>query len=625
MTEFARSGPLNWAQHMYWLYNDPWFYEHWGLTATIRRRVDVPPRTTRGMIEEAMLECSQRFQSLRTIYSRPGMQLPEQHVLRHFEPPVVEQGVSEQEHTTIYDRPSFRCHIESAEGFISAASITANQIDLDGFSIVHLVRMIELRLNGGEPIDEAGAYSQYHPIDCALEEQTAVLRRTSDRGVRWFKQIRDRAPRNLLPLVPGWEHSQRRFHSSRVRGAGLLSAVNVTSRIARVSTASTFHGLIVLVLSVWLDRRNVFLSSAVSNRWRQGLGSMIGRLAGEVDCEVQIDPSVSVQRFLKDIHALLIRSYRFGSRNMDDCIMEGVRDNCSYGSDLEKSVFVEYLDFFQDQEDDWESTPDRIISSRPESQSSHPIRFDIAPTGAGIEVSLLTNSEIMPLATSEAMLELLCDMAERISSDSEISVAEVLAYGCGRLTQAEEGEALVSPGRFRFSTDRILRQVLVCEGVEDAAVFSDSHDPALVRAYVLGHDLRVSDIHEVMLSACSNDPRLYAPRQYSLVGAVPPDRKSEAAWRQEAVGTWRARDFSDKSDSVADPRTDFLLEVFSRCNQGARAVASKSYADSFGSLLMIPAMTTELEDRGYTGVAPIDFLGMNTLLSLAKRLRPHQR
>jgi condensation domain-containing protein len=614
----VRAGPLTWGQHLFWYWNNPWNQDAHRPVPLLSLRLTVPEDTTTARLRESLRECADMFEALRTVFPKPGLTAPEQRVLERYEPPVLDADEAGGVPFDITQRPSLRCVVQRAGDRITRADLVANAIDLDGFSIATVRRLVEHRAVHGqwpEDFDPAtNPATRTHPIDCALQESSRYAR-LSERALRWTSELRRGMPRNILaavrdPAAPATTCVTTLQHPQ------LLVDVERLAEREEVSPATVLHAVIAVVFAGWADRPDAYLTTAVANRSRPDARHVIGRVASVVGCRIPVDPEQTVSALLRRTNQLLFRAYWHGSRDFGADRMAGVREDAAYGSLRSGMVLVEYLTFLRDDPGRQHTVLAHDVQTETRPGGFPDIRVDIAPLWPGIRIAITADSAILAPAQSARILALLADLVQLAARQPEATVDGLLREVTVR-SPADKVDWLRF-GESRFAAEAIRALLLGYDGVAQAAVFTGGEEP--LRAYVAGAGVDLAGLHEHMLAGASADPLVRVPTAYRSRGDAPAEPGLEPSWERGAGQAFLPRrDYRARVDG--DERVGALMAAFGDCHPGNPGDPSRSYAESGGRYLMIPAMMVRLRSAGYEGAEPADFLGLAPLAAVARRLR----
>lgn len=601
--DVKRRGPLTWAQHIFWYYNDPAFFRAWGNEPVLRRRLHLPPGTTAERLTQVLDECADRFEALRTVYAPRPDGVPEQIVLAAHRPPLIERG-SEDPRFDVSERPSLRCLVDMDGDALAGAEIVANQIDLDGYGIEALRTMIERRLSEGADFAELVGDDPLQPLDLAEAEAEPRMLRFSHRGVAAQSVIRDRTPRNALPVAgPGERRARQR---TVLCDPDLLERVEYLGRACGASPASIFHAMAVAVIAAWSGEDRIALTTATANRWRPGARGLIGRLASEADYVFDVDGAETAAAWFKRVHGVLLPGYRHAVRDYGACTMQAIRENARAGSSLGKTLFVEYLQFPPEVLNRPTTPLVRTVFTETEPGRFDQIRFDISPMPPGVEIVLTTDTAILPAAEAQRMVNLIANLLRRCADRADLPI--------GAMTAAIEPSPSrpiewITGGGMRFDAERIRRHLRAAAGVIDAAVRlgADGGIEAVVRC----EEVDAVALHEHMLREAGVDPLACVPTAYLL---LPPDPACEDG----ATRFVPTEDYCPASGD--DPRIAAVAEAFAALHPGAAVDPARSYAELGGRYLLIRALVARLERAGWSGAVPDDFLAPASLAAVARRL-----
>lgn len=612
-----RTGPLTWAQHMFWFYNDPYFMEDWGTEPRMARRLRLPRRTPMANLEAALAASVERHEALRTVYERPGREAPKQLVLAAHRPAVTIGSLDAVEPVSIFERPSFRCQVEVDGSTVSSALLVANLIDLDGASLAMIAREVQAFLASGGQTGDGDTGCTIQPIDLAALEGTADSGAESRgrRAMQYFQKAREHAPRNFLPSL-SWKHGSGRTRSvTLLDGTAMEAAASIAER-CRISVPSVFHAGICKVVSDWTRAPRFLFSTAVANRWGRNVREYIGRLAVGVDCQFELAPDDTYHSVLRRTHKSLFNAYHFSGRDFGAGAMEDARANETAGSVLAKPVLIEYLDYLGDAEVGWPTDGQYVHSMVEETRNDH-LWFNISPYRNMTILNVNSDAAMLSEADGAEMLRqvvgFIRDAAEALERPVQYPGDHAEPWG------REPETRWLELGISRFSANRIEASIECCEDVSAAAVFTSGIDSLV--AYVAGPKADLVEIHERLLVESSHDPLMKMPSLYLLVDEPPTHAKREPFWKETPV----IDRFSPADDYpvrvIVDERFEILKQAFIACNGPANVEAAKSYGALGGHYLKISGMMELLRVSGYTGLDPGDFLGLGSMASLAKQMR----
>ncbi|GAB3984140.1 condensation domain-containing protein [Plantactinospora veratri] len=339
----VRTGPLTWGQHIFWFYNHPW-REKSHQPPEFSRSLEIPEGTTVSALQDALNRCVQKFESLRTTYSRPDTAPPRQHVLASYEPPVLSFEQARREEFSIFDRPAVRVAVPDPHREVGRAYLVVNQLDLDWLSFAIVKRLVECDLARGRQGPAPEFNASFHNIDLARWESGQVAQST--RRIEWMRDLRRRIPRNVMPVrqhgYPAGDAGRSVVAVARV--PDILPRVEALARRCRVTVPTVVHAVIGLLLAGWLRRNDVYLYSEVANRWQPETLHMVGRAATVVICEVRADPAQTARRLLVETHKGLLKAYWHSQRDFGAWRMDGVREDAEFGSSFALPVVVDYAD-----------------------------------------------------------------------------------------------------------------------------------------------------------------------------------------------------------------------------------------------------------------------------------------
>jgi condensation domain-containing protein len=613
-----RVGPLTWAQHVFWLQNEPAMPEAWRTVPTLIRRLRVPAGTTVARLRQVLSEYVMMFEALRTIYARPGSHPPEQRVLAHYEPPILE--VEEAPHIPfrITDKPSIRCVVRRSGELVRSAEIRANMIDVDGYSISSVQQLIDRHLAYGPDRERAGRAARLHPVDLARQESSTWYARLDQRGARWVRELRQRTPRNFVPIVRD-PTTRPSTQQSTLESPRLLLGVERLAGLCGVSAATVFHAMISVALVAWLDRRDVYLTTAVADRWRPDTRHMIGRIASQVPCHVEVDPSHRAIELFKRTHQNLLRAYLHGPRDIGASVIEGVQADVAYGSVLGTPIFIEYLEFLRHDPAKHHTLLAHRLHTKVADGSMDGIRFEVSPVWPGVEIVLITDTALLSLREAARLLNIVSNLLHYVARHPDVRVDHLLRSVTIR--PRIDGEEWIVFRESRFSATRIRRRLLEFTGVDAVALFGVGEESG-IRAYLAGAGIDLAALHEHMLVAASTDGLIRVPAVYRTVATAPGNTGGESTWRAAGITGQLVPATEYRRTLHDDVRVRAIVTALRECNPGNPCEPSRSYAELGGQYVMIPGMLAQLRAAGYDGVTSADLLGLSPLAAVARRLRP---
>lgn len=607
----TRVGPLTWGQQIFWYYNQPTFREEWGHVPLISHRLALPEGTSAAALQSALDRCAERFEALRTVYEPPGIERPRQRVLPAYQPVMFEADAPDEPDFDLSRAPGFRCRIVRDGDAVVSADLLANQIDLDGHSMVIVERCILALLAGdADPFPSA-----VQPIDCAeAEGSRAGLIAGSGKGLAWHAEARPRVARNFAPL----SGSDGATGIAQLRVPDLLDWAEQAARLSRTTEPTVLQAAIGLVLHGWLGVEDCLMSTAVSNRWRPGLRHAVGRFAAEIDWIFTLDPKWTADRFLQEVHATLLAGYRAGARDTGACTMAAVRDNCAFGSSMAKPVFIEYLDFLRDHAPLRHSVQDMEFRYETRPGANTRLRFDLIPRWPGMEIRLETDIRLASRSESELLLRSIASAVEALSEGPDRPLGAIMDEIAAPTFDHISRGPWIELGASRFSPRHVREAALGCEGVVDAAV-EVGEDAASIDLHVVGA-ADLAAVHDHLSQVASNDPLVVVPGRYLAVPHLPGAR--QAVPEPGAVFVPRT-DY--RARIVTDARAAAVIAAVEECNPGLRADLARTYAENGGDYMMIPGIVGEIERQGYTRPHPDWFLGLASLAAIANGLRETDR
>jgi hypothetical protein len=597
---------------MWWFYNHPWLAENPGRPESTRALV-IPPSTSVSRLQVAANRCVARFEALRTVYSKPGAQPPQQKVLASYEPPLLKRDDEYVAGASLFERPSLRFLVRTAGETVVDAKLRINKLDVDGYALSIVKGLIEQELDPDRQARPVEFNGDTHPIDWAIGEAER-LGRDGSRSIEWMRELRQSAPRNVMPLRKQ-DGVARQRTVAVVLASGLLHELEQLAKACRVTTAAVLHTAVAVLLAAWTREPAAFLHTVLANRWERETRNMVGRVAMAAACRIPVDRSLTARELLGLTGRVLLSAYRHASRDFDECRMAGIRDDAEYGSASTLPVVVEYHGYLGGQPDG--RAPRDTVHGTVHDGGVDEVRFDIAPAMPDLTLAMTVDTCRMSATDTEAALRAMVELLRGIARQPDVSVSELM-----RRVElpAPDQRGLVALAGGRFSADLIRQCLRGHDGVGEAAVFL-TDGPSPVRAHLVGSPVDLPRLHEHVLLAAARDALIRVPTSYRLVGSAPEDPTCEGSWlRRTAVAELSPRD--GYRPSAPDERVRALARVFEDCHPGASWDPALCYAQAGGRYVMVPAMMVGLRQAGYAGAEPADFISLASLAAIAGKLTP---
>ncbi|AVT40949.1 condensation domain-containing protein [Plantactinospora sp. BB1] len=614
----VRTGPLTWGQHIFWFYNHPWREES-HRPPEFSRSLEIPEGTTVSALQDALNRCVQKFESLRTTYSRPGTDPPRQHVLASYEAPVLSFEEARRTEFSILDRPAVRVAVPDTHGAVGKAYLVVNQVDLDWLSFAIVKRFVECDLARGRrgPAPEFNA--DFHNIDLARWESGQVAQST--RRIEWMRELRRRIPRNVMPVrrdgYPAGDEGRRVVAEALV--PEILPRVEALARACRVTVPTVVHAVIGLLLAGWLRRDDVYLYSEVANRWQPETLHMVGRAATVVICEVRADPAQTARWLLVETHKALLKAYWNSQRDFGAWRMDGIREDAEFGSSFALPVVVDYADGLGGRPEPGQQLDRETVRVETRDGGANEANFHLTPLGTGLRIELTADTSAFSPEEAATALRLLAQLLRTVSGQPETPVADLLRLVTLGPPRGVEGLARL--GESRFDADLIRRRITEFPGVERAEVFVDGLAGSPVRAHLAGAAVDLTGLHEHMMLAAAGSPLIHLPTAYRLVRTAPDGTAGEAGWlAREATAQLRPRD-GYRPTVEDDERIRALVRVFESRHPGSACDPARCYARAGGEYLLVPSMMVGLREAGFEGAEPADFISLASLAAVARKLR----
>lgn len=609
--QYARSGPLTWGQHTFWFLNEPMFLREYGPEHYVERALRLPADLTRVELEWAVNAAADAHEALRTVYGELETGEPQQRVLARYAPPLIERGDGAVEPVDIRERPSFRCLIRTEGDTVTEATIRANQIDLDGYALARLGTEIETELAGGS----ARRGEPVQPLDCAAVESQAARQDGSNEAILALTDLWRTAPRNFLPplalVVDGGTGDTGEGHLMTLLDVDLFARVADFAERHGVSAASFFHAAIGAAMAAWTQTFDLFVTTAVSNRWRSECKEMIGRIASEVDCGLEFPEDATAADFIELTHARLMRAYPRAVRDEEAGVAAKDRIDSEAGSVLSRPVRIEYLDFHTAAAELPPGAGRRRISQEIVDGDFDHFIFTVFPSDRGLGLSMTCGRIMAEADEAAAVFNGVVALADAFLDDPRAPLSTLLELVPSR-TRTDSHD-WITTGNSRHSLERLREGALSLPGVARAEARAEGDGLVLL---VAGDRPDLTALHEWLLVRASHDPLIRVPTSYRLLEPAQGDPDWTAG---RTVATMAVReDYRPSTDD--DPRIKAMADVFRRCNPGRPCDPAKSYAALGGRFTRIPGMVAGLRELGCE-THPGDFTGLASLAAIARRQR----
>lgn len=596
--EFARTGSLTWAQHSFWFLNEETFIREYGIEFHLSRPLSVPQGLTKARLQLTLNAAADACEALRTMYRVSPDGRPEQCVLMHFEPPQVELTDDPVVPVDIKERPGFRCMVRTDDDRVREAVLRANQIDIDGFAFSRLAREVERHLAG----DGQGALfaddEAFQPLDCAAAESEEAMQAASTRATEALSGLWREAPRNFLPPV-GVAGKTRQL---TLFDADLYARVQRYSTVQGISPASFFHAVVGGAIAAWTQTYDLFLTTAVSNRWRPCSAGLVARIATEVDCRLDFPPGATGAEFVRRTHGLLLRAYPYGVRDEDAGVASKDRIDSESGSILQRPLRIEYLDY-QGRQETSAVGVGRRIEERTTDGAFDRMLFAFYPGDQEFKFFLKCGGEMAEPEECRELFDAVLGFADDLLRAPDTPLRELLARIPTRVL-SEEADWIVS-GNSRHLGGRIRAVAMAHPEVEEAWIEEGDG----LRCAVAGDLSDLVALHERMLLTASHDPLIRVPTFYAAFtsGSLRGDEPTAVLDI--------ARAYRPAADD--DPRIRAIVDVFEYCHPGTACDPALSYAAAGGRFTMIPSMVSSLRKAGFRS-HPFDFTGIASLAAIAR-------
>ncbi|UZN03413.1 hypothetical protein [Cellulomonas sp. S1-8] len=624
----VRTGPLNWAQRIFWLSNYVASRQGGDGAPLIQWGVDVPPGATVGGLEEALGRCARAFEALRTVYVDAGARSAEQMVLRSHHPRIVDDREDGSGWLDISREPSVHCRVRQEDGALVRVTLVANQIDMDGWSMARVSRLLTDLLSG-VPFEDAarGTSLVLHPLDAALQlEADDKHVRRALRGLAWVAEEQSRTPRNPLPVdrSAGAPGGQRGYSALE---PGLMRDLRTVADVARVTAPTLVQAVIGILLARWTSTSRLFVAPAVSNRWRPESRTSIGRYATWAATVVEAQEDVPLAQCLRTAHRNLLQTYVCSPADFAEQPVVKSRADAGFGSLLAIPVGFEYLDFDDGDRADVRQGP--AVTQPQRSRWTVPgpaghVSFTIVPGGDDLRLVMTIDDAVAPPDLLDRLFEDVVDLLRRVSTLTAAELDQPLGTVCApRPRVLGDAGTVVRRGQ-RFSGSR-MRAAVMRDAVVDDVSFTVVRRPEerLVAVVRSGRpDLRAA--HERLLMAAATDPLTVVADLYlrtTRADALPDvvDAVTELTGRPGVVELFDPQ-VHYLDDCIDTPERAALRRAFEASHPGRTADLTRAYYEQGGEHLRLPLVLERLRREGLDDVDCDLFLQFASLGAIAREI-----
>jgi len=625
-----RTGPLNWAQRIFWLSSYVASDRGGDGAPLIRWDVDVPPGATVTALEDALGQCARAFEALRTVYAVAGTWPAEQRVLRSHRPRIVDDREAGSGWLDIFREPSVHCQVRQEDGELVGVTLVANQIDMDGWSMSRVSRILTGLLSGQSFEDAARDTSLVlHPIDAAIRlEADDKHRDRTRRGLAWMAEEQSRTPRNPLPVErPAGAPAGQRGYSALE--PGLMRDLRAVADVARVTAPTLIQALIGILFARWTSSSRLFIAPAVSNRWRPESRTSIGRYATWVETVIEAPEDVPLTQSLRAAHSSLLQAYVCSPADFAEHPRARSRADAGFGSLLAIPVGFEYLDFDDGDGPDVRERPATIERRRARWTSpgaAGHVAFTVVPQGGDLRLVMMIDDAVAPPDVLDRLFEDVVDLLRTISTLTAEELDQPLGAVCSPRSRVLRDAGTVVRRGQRFSVARMRAAVMRDDVVDDVSfTVVRGVEERLVAVVRSGRPV-LRAAHERLLLAAAKDPLTVVPDLY--VRTTPAEALPPAVGDVTELTGWHG------VLEVFDPRVDYLdggadtsegaalRRAFEAGHPGRTADLTRSYYEQGGEHLRLPQVLEHLRREGYDDVDYGLFLKFASLGAVAREIAP---
>jgi condensation domain-containing protein len=465
------------------------------------------------------------------------------------------------------------------------------------------------------------------PLDIAFEEALGHRVNSEITAARYWVQALSSAPLRNFWRSYDIDAEMYRAHATSHDAPVLLSRY----ALACGSTPSTVYiTLIHIIMSLISSRTDTLVRFYFTGRPRR-LENSVGPFHRELFSTVDISDSDTVSACVRKAAAVIMQARARYSLDYLSFREAEVREEARRGSAFAWGTIVNLVD-----------TPEFRSRWRELPGSSAPMRYDDMPfslTPAGSDVNergmeVFLSSVIEPSFMSVT--------AEFNSMAIRPENAEILVHGPWDIVKnslTTGTDAKIADLRKRYglapAKTRTGASVMCADDLHDTRAVLErfpgvlaafltirpGRSPAELVAYVATDrpEIVASDLRDHVLETLKPATAIFCPGYFIICGAVPGDRTSERSWQavsrlSEGTGINWCRLPRRTAQETA------LALVIDEVNGGESADLARSYVESGGSLLRVPAILQRLARAGFTGLRASDFEGHARLYQLARRL-----
>lgn len=464
------------------------------------------------------------------------------------------------------------------------------------------------------------------PLDIAFEEALRCRTRSEITAASYWARALSEAPLRNFWCSYNADTEIYRARAKSHNAPALLSRY----ALAHSSTPSaTYTALIHIIISLISSHATTLVRFYFTGRSRTFENS-VGPFHRELFSTMEISDSDTLSVCVRKAVATIMRARARYELDYLSFREAEIREESRRGSAFAWGTIVNLVDTPQFRAR-WRELPDVPTAAQCDeaTYSVTPVGTDVNERGIEVFLSALIDSSFMSVtaefnskAISPEEAEILVRgpweiiEASLAKGDDPKIAALRERYGFRRTGTREEG-TLPTPGL--RDTEALLERF---PGVlASFLTMRQTNSSADIEAYVAVDrpDITPADLHDHVLAALKPAAAVVCPTYFVICEAVVGDRTNESSWRTArrlAVGTGIRR---CGLPGHTEPEAA-LLRAISEANNGAAADLAKSYVESGGTLLKVPALLRQLSRAGFTGLRAKDFEDHARLYQLARRL-----
>ena len=631
-----RQGPLCRAQYFEWWQSQRMaFRAH----ANVFIAVDLPSEVSPAAAEQATQLVLARHEILRTTFGIDESGVPQQRVHAADElPPVARATLADPSGRDQLVGQLGRHEFGPSEMPVTATIVLADDGRPD-FLVVccpHLVcdyqslqliraEIVALLGSPGSPAPSTLPDCGPQPLDIAVEEARRGTSRSGEAAIRyWTKAL------SIAPARNFWRSYPANSELYRSRATSFASPM-LLSRYAveHDSTPSVVYmALVHMMMSLISGHQRTHVRFYFTGRSR-ALEKSVGPFHRELFSTVDLSERDSVSTCVETTGRVMMAARaRYAMDHLAFREAE-IREEAHRGSAFAWGTIANVL------ESPEFVTGWRQLASTTPSQGSNvflpPEAIGPDVNERGMEVFLMTlidtafqgvQAEYNSLALSKDEAEILIRGPWEIVRDSlatgeDATVADLgQRYGLRAVRPVADTEAYARSLR---DTETVLGRF---PGVTASfLIVRQDRSPVQLLAYIAVErpGITAADLRDHVMASLTPMAAVMCPSYFVICGAPPTDRTSEASWQttrrlSEGTGVREGRLVSHTEQEVS------LLQAIGDVNDSQPSDLGKSYVESGGALLKVPAILQRLASAGFTGLHARDFESHLRLYQLARRL-----